>query len=298
MSEITKTIISEKILHLRGMPVMLDSELAKIYGVETKVFNQAVKRNIERFPAEFRFQITETEFENLRSQSVTSSENYGGRRYLPFVFTEQGVAMLSAILNSKTAIELSIQIMNAFVQLRKFVASNNELIQRILSVEQKQINFENKTEGKFEALFSAMEENPLLPKQGIFYDGEIFDAYLFISKIIKSSKSSIILLDNYVDESVLEQLSKSNKQVKITILTKSITKNLQLDIKKYNEQYEKIQLIPFGLSHDRFLIIDEINIYHIGASLKDLGKKWFAFSKLECESFGLMEHIETAINPT
>lgn len=236
MSEITKVTLSNKIFHFRGVPVMLDSELANIYGVETKVFNQAVKRNIERFPEEFRFQLNESEYENLRSQIVTSNENYGGRRYLPFVFTEQGVAMLSAILKSKTAIELSIQIINAFVQLRTFVASNNELIQRILKVEQRQSSFENEAEEKFEVLFSAMEETPLLPKQGIFYDGEIFDAYLFISKIIKSSKSSIILLDNYIDESVLEHLSKSNKHVKITILTKNIPKNLQLDIKKYNEQ--------------------------------------------------------------
>jgi hypothetical protein len=298
MSEITKKGISEKILHIRGMSVMLDSELAKIYGVETKVFNQAVKRNIERFPQEFRFQLTSTEFEELRSQFVTSIDNYGGRRYLPYVFTEQGVAMLSAVLKSKTAVELSIQIINAFVHLRKLVSSNNELIQRLLSVEQKQISFENKTEERFETLFSAMEDKPLFPKQGIFYAGEIFDAYVFISKLIKSSKKSIILLDNYIDESVLEQLSKSNKHVKITILTKNISKNLQLDVNKYNEQYDKIDLIPFNLSHDRFLIIDDSDIYHIGASLKDLGKKWFAFSKLECESFGLMEQIENAMKRT
>ncbi len=295
MNEITKKLVTEKILHVRGIPVMLDNELADVYGVETKVFNQAVKRNIERFPEEFRFQLTDKEFEDLRSQIVTSSGNYGGRRYLPYVFTEQGVAMLSAVLKSKTAVELSIQIINAFVQLRRFVGSNFDLVQRLFIMEQKQIQFEKSSEEKFEALFSALENNPSTPKQGIFYDGEIFDAYLFIAKLIKSAKQSIILLDNYIDETVLEQLSKSNKNIKISILTKNISKTLLLDAKKFNEQYQNLDLIQFGLAHDRFLIIDHKHIYHIGASLKDLGKKWFAFSKLECESFGLMEQVRAVI---
>lgn len=293
-----KIEFTEKILHLRGVPVMLDSELAKIYGVETKVFNQAVKRNIERFPEEFRFQLTESEFENLRSQIVTSSENYGGRRYMPLAFTEQGVAMLSAVLKSKTAVQLSIQIMNAFVKMRKILQSHDNLISKLHDIERKQVDFEIKTEEKFEAIFTALEANPTAPKQGVFYEGQVFDAYLFISKLIKAAKKSIILLDNYIDETVLEQLSKSNPQVKINILTKNISDNLRLDIKKYNNQYAKINLVHFALSHDRFLIIDEHDIYHIGASLKDLGKRWFAFSKLESASFGLMDQIRKSMNNT
>ncbi|HAU1025101.1 ORF6N domain-containing protein [Legionella taurinensis] len=295
MSKIsTEIMMREKIYHVRGIPVMLDSELADIYGIETKTFNQAVKRNIERFPDMFRFQLSELEHQNLRSQIVTSS-SHGGRRYLPYVFTEQGVAMLSAVLKSKTAIELSIQIIDAFVQMRRFVAAHSELIERLQNIEQKQISFETKSQEKFEALFSALEEKPLVPKQGIFYDGQIFDAYLFISKLIRTAKHSIILIDNYVDETVLEHLSKSRSKVRVSILTKNISDNLKLDIKKYSQQYQKIDLLYFDLSHDRFLIIDQKDIYHIGASLKDLGKKWFAFSKLGTASFGLMEQIKSVI---
>lgn len=299
MNEITKKIIIiEKIFNIRGVPVMLDSELATIYGVETKVFNQAVKRNIERFPEEFRFQLEIDEYKALRSQFVTLENLSRGqhRKYMPYVFTEQGVAMLSAVLRSKTAIEVSIQIMHSFVEMRKFFASHNDLISKIQQIELKQILHEAKTQEKFEAIFSALEEKPIVPNQGIFYDGQIFDAYVFVSKLIKSAKKSIILIDNFVDESVLEHLSKANSSVKIKILAKSLSKNLQLDIKKYNDQFEKIELIEFHLSHDRFFIIDEKDIYHIGASLKDLGKKWFAFSKLENDGFGILEKIKTSLS--
>ncbi|HCX3261122.1 TPA: ORF6N domain-containing protein [Legionella pneumophila] len=292
--QITKTTVREKIYHVRNVQVMLDSELAEIYGVDTRSFNQAVKRNLDRFPEVFRFQLTQAEFDNLRSQSVISSL-HGGRRYLPYVFTEQGVAMLSAVLRSKTAIEVSIQIMQAFVEMRNFFATHSDLVMKIQQVEQKQILHEAKTQEKFEALFSALEEKPIVPNQGVFYDGQIFDAYVFVSKLIRMAKKSIILLDNYIDETVLDHLSKSASQVKVYILTKTISKHLKLDIEKYNAQYKKIEVFQFDLSHDRFLIIDESEIYHIGASLKDLAKKWFAFSKLEHSSFGLMERINAII---
>lgn len=297
MSQISviKTI-KDKIYQVRNLQVMIDSEIAALYGVETKVFNQAVKRNIERFPEEFRFQLTEEEFNNLKSQFVTSRSEHGGRRYLPYVFTEQGVAMLSAVLKSKTAVEISIQIMHAFVEMRKFFASHGDLVTKIQHIEQRQILHESRTQEKFEALFSALEENPIVAKQGIFFDGQVFDAYVFVSKLVRSAKKSIILIDNYIDETVLELLTKANK-VKVYILTKNITKNLELDVEKYNEQYQEIRLFKFGLSHDRFLIIDQKEIYHIGASLKDLGKKWFAFSKFEQASFGLMSQVEKIINP-
>jgi hypothetical protein len=295
--QITKTTIREKIYHIRNSQVMLDSELAEIYGIETKVFNQAVKRNEERFPDSFRFQLTIDEYKALRSQIVTLENLSRGqhRKYMPYVFTEQGVAMLSAVLRSKTAIEVSIQIMDSFVEMRKFFTAHADLVTKIQHIEQKQILHEAKTQEKFEAIFSALEEKPVVPNQGIFYDGQIFDAYLFVSKLIRSAKESIILLDNYVDETVLELLSKAEPQVKVYILTKTINKNLKLDIEKHNAQYKKIELFQFDLSHDRFLIIDQSDIYHIGASLKDLAKKWFAFSKLEHSSFGLMERINSII---
>lgn len=276
---------------------MLDSELAEIYGVETRSFNQAVKRNLDRFPEQFRFQLTTDEYESLRSQIVILKNLSRGqhRKYMPYVFTEQGVVILSAVLKSKTAVEISIQIMDSFVEMRKFFATYSDLVMRIHHIEQKQVLHEAKTQEKFEAIFSALEVTPTVARQGIFFDGQVFDAYLFISKIIRSAKKSIVLMDNYIDETVLEVLSKARK-VKIYILTKNITNNLKLDIKKYNEQYETIELFQFGLSHDRFLIIDQKEIYHIGASLKDLGKKWFAFSKLDQASFALMEQVEKVIS--
>ncbi len=297
MTQITKTTIREKIYHVRNLQVMLDSELAEIYGIETRAFNQAVKRNEARFPSSFRFQLTTDEYESLRSQIVTLNKLSRGqhRKYMPYVFTEQGVAMLSAVLKSQTAIEVSVQIMHSFVEMRKFFATHNDLVMKIQQVEQKQILHEAKTQEKFEAIFSALEEKPIVPSQGIFYDGQIFDAYLFISRLIRSAKKSIILLDNYVDETVLEHLSKAEPQVNVYILTKTISKHLKLDIEKYNAQYKRIDVFQFDLSHDRFLIIDESEIYHIGASLKDLAKKWFAFSKLEHSSFGLMERINSII---
>ncbi len=289
--------IREKIYEVRGLQVMLDSELAEVYGIETRSFNQAVKRNEGRFPESFRFQLTIEEYDSLRSQIVTLKPLSRGqhRKYMPYVFTEQGVAMLSAVLKSKTAIEISIQIMHSFVEMRKFFAMHSDLVTKIQHIEQKQILHEAKTQEKFEAIFSALEDKPIVANQGIFFDGQVFDAYLFISKLVRSAKKSIILIDNYVDETVLELFTKASK-VKICILSKNATKNLELDIKKYNEQHQEIQLFQFGLSHDRFLIIDQSEIYHIGASLKDLGKKWFAFSKLDQASFALMNQVEKIVN--
>lgn len=276
------------------MQVMLDSDLANLYSVETKVFNQAVKRNIERFPEAFRFQLTEKEHQALRSQSVTSN-SHGGRRYLPYAFTEQGVAMLSAVLKSDIAIEMSIRIMSAFVQMRSFIAKHGILVEKLQQLETKQTMFEIDTNDKFDKLFSALDDDSFNQKQGIFYDGQIFDAHVFVSKLIKKAKHSIILIDNYIDENVLSLLSKSKKGIKTYLLTKNISKQLRLDVQKYSEQYGYLQLIKFSRSHDRFLILDEKHIYHIGASIKDLGKKWFAFSKLEIESFGLMQIIKTTL---
>ncbi|WP_312331269.1 ORF6N domain-containing protein [Sphingobacterium sp.] len=278
------TIISQKeieflIYTVRDKQVMVDKDLATLYQVETKILNKAVKRNIERFPDTFCFQLTDEESETLRFQFGTSNAGRGGRRYLPYVFTEQGVAMLSAVLRSDIAVKVSIEIMNAFVGMRKLLIGNAALFSRIDKVELKQIE----ADGKFEEIFRALEGGKLYSEKGIFYDGQIFDAYTFVSDIIRNAQRSIILIDNYVDDTVLTLLGKRGLVVSATIYTKSITNQLQLDVQRYNSQYPAINVHVFAHAHDRFLIIDGTELYHIGASLKDLGKKWFAFSKMDAE---------------
>ena len=274
---VTRQEIENQIYTIRSQQVMLDSDLARIYQVETKNLNKAVKRNTERFPASFCFQLTEEEVENLRFQFGTSSLNYGGRRYLPYVFTEQGIAMLSAVLRSEIAIKVSIEIMNAFVEMRRMLISNASLFHRLDKIELKQLEADQ----KFEEIFKALESDKLHSEKGIFYNGQVFDAYAFVSDIIRSAKSSIILLDNYVDDTVLTLLGKRNDNVTVTIYTKSISNQLRLDLQRYNSQYPPIEVELFSDAHDRFLIIDGTELYHIGASLKDLGKKWFAFSRMD-----------------
>ena len=271
--------IRNLIYSIRGKQVMLDSDLASLYQVETKNLNKAVKRNIERFPASFCFQLTEEEVENLRFQFGTSSLSYGGRRYLPYVFTEQGVAMASAILRSDIAVKISVEIMEAFVEMRKMLISNAALFHRLDNIELKQLEADQ----KFEEIFKALESDKLHSEKGIFYNGQVFDAYAFVSDIIRSAKISIILLDNYVDDTVLTLLGKRKNNVTATILTKSISNQLRLDLQRYNSQYPPVDIEVFSDAHDRFLIIDNAELYHIGASLKDLGKKWFAFSRMDIE---------------
>jgi len=289
-STIVSNELQSKIFTIRGLQVMLDSDLAELYGVENKRLNEQVKRNIARFPAQFRFELTQEEFENLQSQIVTSSgdslrsqfatlEKGRGqhRKYLPFVFTEQGVSMLSAVLRSETAIKVSIQIMDAFVGMRKFIAGNAAIFQRLDSIEQKQ----HITDTKLDQVFEAIEAKDIKPTQGIFFDGQVFDAYVFVADLIKSAKKSIVLIDNYVDETTLTMLAKRKAGCTATIYTHTFGQILQRDLQKYNEQYPPIEIKIFKQSHDRFLILDDHDVYHFGASLKDLGKKWFAFSKFD-----------------
>jgi len=282
--------IKNRIFTIRGVQVMLDSHLAELYSVETGRLNEQVKRNIERFPKEFMFQLTENEYESLRSQIATLKSNRGQhRKYLPYVFTEQGIAMLSAVLRSTTAVKVSIEIMQAFVQMRKFLADNASLFHRLDIVERKQLE----AEGKFTEIFDALQKTELDPRQGIFYDGQVFDAYSFVSDLIRKAKSSILLIDNYVDDTVLTLFTKRIKGVKTVIYTKSITKQLSLDLKKHNEQYEPIQIEELAEAHDRFLILDNTAVYHFGASLKDLGKKWFAFSMMDPESLTILDRLKS-----
>ena len=278
--------IKNKILTIRGLQVMLDSDLAVLYEVTTKVLNQSVKRNIERFPSDFIFQLTDDE----KNELVTNCDHLQKLKYssqLPYVFTEQGVATLSGILNSKRAIDVNIQIMRAFVALRKFISSNAQMFHRLDRVEMNQIEYDQ----KFELVFRAIENKEIVQKQGIFFNGQIFDAYKFISDIIRSAQKSIVLIDNYIDDSVLTLFTKRRVKVSVIIYTKIISKQLKLDLEKYNAQYPPIEIKEFKHSHDRFLIIDNKEVYHIGASLKDLGKKWFAFSKLEKEAFELLSRL-------
>lgn len=277
--------IRNLIYSIRGKQVMLDSNLASLYQVETKNLNKAVKRNIERFPASFCFQLNEEEAEILRFQIGTSSLNYGGRRYLPYVFTEQGVAMASAILRSHIAVKVSVEIMEAFVEMRRILISNASLFHRLDKIELKQLEADQ----KFEEIFKAMESDKLHSEKGIFYDGQVFDAYAFVSDIIRTAKNSIILLDNYADDTVLTLLGKRSEDVTATIYTRNISNQLRLDVQRYNSQYPRIEIEIFSDAHDRFLIIDDTELYHIGASLKDLGKKWFAFSRMDIEAGRMLQ---------
>jgi hypothetical protein len=269
--------IENRIFTIRSLQVMIDRDLAELYRVETRALNQAVKRNLDRFPNSFRFQLNDEEFENWKSQNVISNNDKMGLRRPPFVFTEQGVAMLSAILRSQTAIIVSVEIMNAFVTLRKSLILQSGILQRIDGIEKKILE----SDQKFDKIFKALESKDQIPSQGVFFDGQVFDAYELASRIIRSAKTSIILIDNYIDESTLTHLAKKNQGVKAILLTKSNSKKLELDIQKANEQYGDFEIKYFDKSHDRFLIIDSQEIYHLGASLKDLGKRWFAFSKID-----------------
>jgi len=278
-------IIENKIYIIRNISIMLDNDLAQLYGVETKRINEAVKNNIEKFPDDFMFELNDDEYENLKSKISTSS--WGGRRTKPKVFTEQGVYMLATILKSKTATDVTISIMRTFTKMRDFLNSNASIFQRFERIEQR-VNLQD---DKIEKVFRALEDKTIKPSQGIFYNGEIFDAYKFISDLIKNSKEEIILLDNYIDETVLTLFGK-NQDIKVTIYTKTITKQLKLDLEKYNSQYNNIEIKKFNNSHDRFMVIDKKEVYHIGASLKDLGKKWFAFSKMDISSIGILDRLE------
>jgi len=286
LTRVTSDNIRQRIFTIRGLQVMLDKDLAELYGVENKRLNEQVKRNIERFPEKFRFQLTKEE----KIELVANCDRFKSLKHstvLPHVFTEQVVSMLSAVLRSETAIKVSIQIMDAFVGMRKFIANNAAIFQRLDKIEQKQLV----TDTRLDKVFEALEAGEIKPKQGIFFDGQIFDAYVFVADLIKSARQSIVLLDNYVDESVLLLLAKRNENVRATIYTKNISKQLKLDLKKHNQQYPAIEIKAFKHTHDRFMILDNRSIYHIGASLKDLGKKWFAFSKMDKMSLELIGRL-------
>lgn len=267
--------IGNLIYIVRERQVILDRDLALLYGVETRILNQAVKRNINRFPEDFMFQLTKEEWKDMSSQIVTTSPQRRPLSALPYAFTESGIAMLSSVLRSQTAIEVNIRIMRAFVAMRHFLANNAQVFQRLTNIEYHQIE----TDKRIDEVFKRLEANAQ-PQQGIFYDGQVFDAYRFVCDLIRKAKMSIVLIDNYIDDTVLTLLDKRNDGVSATIYTQHINQQIQLDINRHNVQYPAINIERFNKAHDRFLLIDE-EVYHIGASIKDLGKKWFAFTLMK-----------------
>ena len=267
--------IDERIYSVRGRQVMIDRDLAELYGVETKALNQAVKRNIERFPPSFMFRLKQEEFMELvticdRFEKLKHSSN------MPHAFTEQGVAMLSSVLRSPTAVSVSIRIMESFVKLRQFMIKNSYMFQRMDILEMRLAE----TESKVGSIMKMIDNDKRIPQQGIFFDGQIYDAYSFVAGLIRKATKRIVLIDNYIDDTVLTLLSKRAAGVEATIYTGKISKQLQLDIDRHNGQYSPIEVRTFTKAHDRFMIIDD-EVYLIGASIKDLGKKWFGFTLME-----------------
>ena len=304
--------IESLIITVRGKQVILDRDLARLYGVETKRLNQQVQRNIERFPEDFMFQLTKEEAEssrsqfatlngddtNLRSQNATSS--WGGQRYLPYAFTENGIAMLSSVLRSPMAIATNIHIMRAFNAMRHFIGSHAQVFQRLEVIEHTQLSLVAHQEElsaqvaennkKLEEVFKRLDAGDAKPEHGIFFDGQIFDSYIFINDRIREAKKRIILIDNYIDDSVLKMLDKREKGVAVKLYTNLSFGSLKMDLKKHNAQYAPIDAEQFNRSHDRFLCIDD-TVYLVGASLKDLGKKWFGFSKMDWTTDQLLSKI-------
>ena len=271
--------IKNLIYTIRGKQVMLDSDVARLYHYETKNINKAVKRNLERFPKEFCFQLTENEFQTLRFQFGTSKQNEdvrGGRRYLPYVFTEQGIAMLAGVLKSDIAIQVSISIIKSFIEMRKFISSNGQIFERLTKVEYKLLEHDKKFNEVFNQL--QLEENI---KQKIFFEGQIYDAYSLIIDIIKKANKKILIIDNYIYDSVLKMLAKKNNNVEVVILTSDRSNIQQIDVQKFNKEYSKLKVAKTNKFHDRFIVIDNGEMYHLGASIKDLGKKCFGINKIE-----------------
>lgn len=299
--------IKNKIYTIRGLQVMMDFDLAKIYDYETRRFNEQVKNNIERFDEDFRFQLTEKEFSDLMNRISTSNtqdnndnlmskkstSSWGGTRKLPYAFTEQGVYMLMTVLKGDLAIAQSKMLIRKFKEMKHFLNSNAQVFAEINSLKKHFIEsdiHQKETDKRVDALFKLMDKYEIDETQGVFFQGQIFDAYAKFESFIKKTKQEIILIDNYVDISVLERLTKKPKSVKVIIYTDSKTKLSNLDIQKFNEQYPSLEVRFTNKVHDRFLIIDNTTLYHIGASLKDLGKKCFAFEILDSAFVKIILH--------
>lgn len=274
-NELSNQDIKNLIYTIRGKQVMLDSDVAMLYHYETKRINETVKRNIERFPSEFCFQLNNNEYESLKSQIATSNTR-GGKQKLPYVFTEKGILMLSGLLKNEIAIEVSIKIVKAFVEMRKFLMLNGQIFERLTNVEYKLLEHDK----KFNEVFNTLQQEENI-KQRIFFDGQIYDAYSLIIDIIKKANNKVLIIDNYIDDSILKMLSKKKNNVEVVILTSDKSNIKKLDITKFNQEYPLLKVAKSNRFHDRFIILDNKEIYHLGASIKDLGKKCFAINKIE-----------------
>ncbi len=287
-NELTNEEIKDLIYTIRGKQVMLDSDVARLFEYATKDLNRNVKNNIERFPEYYCFQLTDEEYKSLRCKIFTLNENGRGqhRKYLPYVFTEYGITMLAGLLKSQVAVNVSIKIVNSFIEMRQFLTSNGQVFERLTNVEY-QLQEHNK---KFDEVFNQLqlEENI---KQRIFFDGQIYDAYSIIIDIIKKANKKILIIDNYIDDSVLKMLAKKKNNVEVVILTSDKSNIENLDVKKFNKEYPVLKVAKTNKFHDRFIIIDNKEMYHLGASIKDLGKKCFAINRIED-----IEIIEKIIN--
>ena len=287
-NELTNEDIKNLIYTIRGKQVMLDSDVARLFKYATKDLNRNVKNNIERFPEYYCFQLTDEEYKSLRCKNFTLNENGRGqhRKYLPYVFTEYGITMLAGLLKSEVAVNVSIKIVNTFIEMRKFLSANGQLFERLTNVEYRLLEHDKKFDEVFNQL--QLEENI---KQRIFFDGQIYDAYSITVDIIKKANKKILIIDNYIDDSVLKMLTKKNKNVEVAILTSDKSNIQQIDIQKFNKEYPILKVAKTNKFHDRFIVIDNKEMYHLGASIKDLGKKCFGINKIED-----MEIIEKIIN--
>ena len=279
-----KIVNSEEIKNLiytiRGKQVMLDSDVAMLYHYETKNVNKAMKRNIERFPEDFCFQLTNDEFKNLRFQFGTLNKKVNNgkvtRKYLPYVYTEQGISMLAGVLKNDIAVQVSISIIRAFIEMRKFISSNSQIFERLTNVEYKLLEHDKKFDEIFDSLLKKEEF-----KQKIFFGGQIYDAYSLVIDIIKRAKNKIIIIDNYIDDSILKIIIKKNRNVEVVILTSKKSNISKLDMQQFNKEYPILKVAKTDKFHDRFIIIDNKELYHCGASIKDLGKKCFGINKID-----------------
>ena len=283
-NELSHVDIRNLIYTIRGKQVMLDSDVAMLYHYETKNVNKAVKRNIDRFPEDFCFQLTKDEMNKMWFQNGTTSKKennkYRSEKYLPYAFTEQGIAMLSGVLKNDIAIEVSINIMRAFIEMRKFINTNKNLFEKIINIENKIDKKFIEHDKKFDIIFDQLQLGENI-KQRIFFDGQIYDAYSLIIDIIKRANKKILIIDNYIDDSVLKMLAKKKKHVEVVILTSDKTNIQNIDIQKFNKEYPILKVSKTNKFHDRFIVIDNREMYHLGASIKDLGKKCFGINKIE-----------------
>ena len=277
-SSISNEEIKNLIYTIRGKQVMLDSDVAKLFNYATKDLNRNVRNNIERFPEYYCFKLTEDEYKFLRCKNFTLNKNGRGehRKYLPYVFTEYGITMLAGLLKSEVAVNISIKIVNTFIEMRKFLNSNGQVFERLTNVEYKLLEHDK----KFDKVFNQLQQEDNI-KQKIFFEGQIYDAYSLIIDIIKRANKKITIIDNYIDDSILKMLTKKNKNVEVIIITSDKSNIENIDVKKFNKEYPILKVAKTDKFHDRFIIIDNKELYHCGASIKDLGKKCFAINKIE-----------------